>query len=49
MSHHDDNHNHAVSHVDPDPKDSRADAVAAVLAVLIAVAGILFFISQHGA
>ncbi len=50
MSHHD---HHADSHVDvqrePDPADSRADAVAAFFAVAIAVTGLLYFISQHGA
>lgn len=43
MSHHD---NHDVQH-DPDPRDSKADAIAAFCAIAIAVTGILYFISQQ--
>lgn len=45
MSHHD--HHPADSLHEPDPADSRADAVAAFFAIAIAVCGVLFFISQH--
>ena len=50
MSHHDTNHHggHAEPHRDPDPADSRADAIAAFFAIGIAVTGVLYFISQHG-
>lgn len=34
-------------HTDPDPADSRADAIAAFCAIAIAVCGILYFISQQ--
>lgn len=44
MSYHD---HHAEPHRDPDPADSRADAIAAIAAIAIAVVGVLFFISQH--
>lgn len=47
MSHHD--HHHDEPQRDPDPADSRADAVAAFFALAIAVTGILYFVSQHGA
>lgn len=45
MSHHD--HHHADSVHEPDPADSRADAIAALCAIAIAVAGVLYFISQQ--
>jgi hypothetical protein len=32
---------------EPDPADSRADALAAFFAIAIAVSGVLFFISQQ--
>ena len=50
MSHHDhhDDH-HATTQREPDPADSRADAVAAFFAVAIAVTGLLYYVSQHGA
>lgn len=44
MSHHD---NHQTDSFEPDPADSRADAVAAFFAIAIAVCGVLFFISQQ--
>jgi len=47
MSHHD--HHHDEPQREPDPADSRADAVAAFFALAIAVTGILYFVSQHGA
>jgi hypothetical protein len=46
MSHHD-NHNAADSLHEPNPADSRADAIAAFFAIAIAVCGVLFFISQQ--
>jgi hypothetical protein len=45
MSHHD-NHQADSLH-EPDPADSRADAIAAFFAIAIAVSGVLFFISQQ--
>lgn len=45
MSHHD--HHHADSVHEPDPADSRADAIAAFCAIAIAVTGVLYFISQQ--
>jgi hypothetical protein len=53
MSHHDhhDAHHHdshAEPQRDPDPADSRADAIAAFFAVAIAVTGVLYFVSQQG-
>lgn len=45
MSHHD--HQHADSVREPDPADSRADAIAAFFAIAIAVTGVLYFISQQ--
>jgi hypothetical protein len=48
MSHHDNHHvHHADSLHEPDPADSRADAIAAFFAIAIAVSGVLFFISQQ--
>ncbi len=53
MSHHDHQVSDQVSdanfdhNVEPDPADSRADAIAAFFAIMIAVCGVLFFISQH--
>jgi hypothetical protein len=44
MSHQD---HHAEPQRDPDPADSRADAIAALCAITIAVMGLLFFISQQ--
>ncbi len=44
MSHHD--HTHEPVR-EPDPRDSRADAIAAFCAIAIAVTGILYFISQQ--
>jgi hypothetical protein len=44
MSHHD--HNADTVH-EPDPADSRADAVAIFCAIAIAVSGVLYFISQQ--
>ncbi|MGA0805225.1 MAG: hypothetical protein ACO3PV_01750 [Pseudohongiellaceae bacterium] len=44
MSHHDHSHDQVS---EPDPRDSKADAVAAFCAIAIAVTGILFFISQQ--
>lgn len=44
MSHHD---NHQADSFEPDPADSRADAIAAFFAIAIAVSGVLFFISQQ--
>jgi hypothetical protein len=46
MSHHDHSHD-STSSYEPDPRDSRADAIAAFLVIAIAVSGILFFISQQ--
>jgi hypothetical protein len=43
MSHHDPN----ADNYEPDPADSRADAIAAFFAIAIAVSGVLFFISQQ--
>ncbi len=45
MSHHD-NSSAQISH-EPNQADSRADAVAALLAIAIAVCGVLYFISQQ--
>ena len=45
MSHHDNHHANNVH--EPDPADSRADAIAAFFAIAIAVSGVLFFISQQ--
>lgn len=48
MSHHDNHHaHHADSVHEPDPADSRADAIAAFFAIAIAVSGVLYFISQQ--
>jgi hypothetical protein len=44
MSQHD---NHQADSFEPDPADSRADAIAAFFAIAIAVSGVLFFISQQ--
>jgi hypothetical protein len=44
MSHHD---NHEADSFEPNPADSRADAIAAFFAIAIAVSGVLFFISQQ--
>jgi hypothetical protein len=44
MSHHD--HPADTAH-EPDPTDSRADAIAAFFAIAIAVVGVLYFISQQ--
>ena len=44
MSHQD---NHQAAHREPDPADSRADAIAAFCAIAIAVCGVLYFISQQ--
>jgi hypothetical protein len=48
MSHHD-QHTDGQENLqrDPDPADSRADAIAAFLCIAIAVTGVLFFISQQ--
>jgi hypothetical protein len=43
MSHHD----HSEVHHEPDPRDSKADAIAAFCAIAIAVCGFLYFISQQ--
>jgi hypothetical protein len=48
MSHHDHHDSQSHTAVEPSPADSKADAVAAFFAVAIAVAGVLYFISQHG-
>jgi hypothetical protein len=45
MSHHDEIN--AQSQSEPNPADSRADAVAAFFAIAIAVSGVLYFISQQ--
>ncbi|MDY6982212.1 MAG: hypothetical protein SV422_03905 [Pseudomonadota bacterium] len=45
MSQHD--HHPADSVHEPDPADSRADAIAAFCAIAIAVTGVLYFISQQ--
>lgn len=45
MSHHD--QHHADNTHEPNPADSRADAIAAFFAIAIAVSGVLFFISQQ--
>lgn len=48
MSHHDHHHaHHADGLHEPDPADSRADAIAAFFAIAIAVCGVLYFISQQ--
>jgi hypothetical protein len=47
MSHHDNHEVHQADSFEPDPADSRADAVAAFFAIAIAVCGVLFFISQQ--
>ncbi len=44
MSHHD---NHQADSYEPDPADSRADAIDAFFAIAIAESGVLFFISQQ--
>lgn len=44
-AHHDDSH--AEPHRDPDPADSRADAIAAFFALAIAVSGLLYYVSHH--
>ena len=38
---------HEVLSREPDPADSRADAIAAFCAIAIAVCGVLYFISQQ--
>lgn len=43
-NHHVENHE---SYVEPDPADSKADAIAAFCVIAIAVCGVLFFISQN--
>jgi hypothetical protein len=45
MSHHDELN--VQSQSEPDPADSRADAIAAFCAIAIAVTGVLYFISQQ--
>ncbi|MES2626992.1 MAG: hypothetical protein V4628_17020 [Pseudomonadota bacterium] len=45
MSHHDDSTANLQS--EPNPADSKADAIAAFCAIAIAVTGILYFISQQ--
>jgi hypothetical protein len=45
MSHHDEATVQAQS--EPNPADSRADAIAAFSAIAIAVCGVLYFISQQ--
>jgi hypothetical protein len=45
MSHHDEIN--AQSQSEPNPADSRADAIAAFCAIAIAVTGVLYFISQQ--
>jgi hypothetical protein len=51
MSHHEQmsHHEHGDTELarEPDPADSRADAIAAFFAIAIAVCGVLFFISQQ--
>jgi hypothetical protein len=47
MSHHDNHQAPQTDTFEPDPADSRADAVAAFFAIAIAVSGVLFFISQQ--
>ncbi len=47
MSHH--THHDQNPVVEPDPADSSADVLAALSIIVIAVTGILFFISRHGA
>lgn len=44
MSHHD---QHSEVRHEPDPRDSKADAIAAFCAIAIAVCGFLYFISQQ--
>lgn len=45
MSHHDDAP--VLPQAEPDPADSRADAIAAFCVIAIAVAGFLYFIAQQ--
>ena len=45
MSHHENHHVDSIH--EPDPADSRADAIAAFFAIAIAVSGVLYFISQQ--
>ena len=45
MSHHDELN--AQSQAEPNPADSRADAIAAFCAITIAVCGVLYFIAQQ--
>lgn len=47
MSHHDQHTDGQDVQRDPDPADSKADAIAAFLCIAIAVTGVLFFISQQ--
>jgi hypothetical protein len=49
ISHSDSHHDEpdAQSHSEPNPADSKADAIAAFFIIAIAVSGILFFISQQ--
>lgn len=48
MSHHDQNQPHQPElTMEPDPADSKADAIAAFCAIAIAVCGVLYFISQQ--
>ena len=45
MSQHE--HHDVQQHIEPDPADSRADAIAIFCIIAIAVCGVLFFISQQ--
>jgi hypothetical protein len=50
MSHHDISDHDELNmqpQTEPDPADSRADAIAAFCAIAIAVTGVLYFISQQ--
>jgi hypothetical protein len=46
MRHHDELNVQSPSN-EPNPADSRADAIAAFFAIAIAVSGVLYFISQQ--
>jgi hypothetical protein len=46
MSHHEELDMQSPS-TEPNPADSRADAIAAFCAIAIAVSGVLYFISQQ--
>ena len=47
MNDHDHHDTHDETQREPDPADSRADAITAFCALAIAVCGILYYVSHH--